>query len=93
VFGEIEELRERAAERLRELESRGIEDAMLYDARDSSVGGTHAMFVFRGRPDEYNLPARPDVPTVHLRSGWTSAAIAAVLMVVGTVTAFAVPRE
>jgi formate dehydrogenase iron-sulfur subunit len=93
VFGEIGELRERAAARLRELKSRGIEDATVYDPRDSSVGGTHAMFVFRGRPEEYNLPATPDVPTVHLRSGWTAAAIAAVLMVIGTVTALAAPRK
>ena len=78
---------------LRELHSRGIDDAMLYDARDSSVGGTHAMFIFRGEPDDYNLPAHPDVPTVHLRSGWTSAAFAAGLMVVGTVFAFARWRE
>jgi len=93
LFGDIEDLRARAEARLRELESRGIDDAMLYDARDSSVGGTHAMFIFRGEPDEYNLPAHPDVPTVHLRSGWTSAAFAAALMVVGTVFAFAGPRE
>ena len=51
------------------------------------------MFIFRGEPDEYNLPAHPDVPTVHLRTGWTSAAFAAALMVVGTVFAFAGPRE
>ena len=66
---------------------------MLYDARESSVGGTHAMFIFRGDPEDYNLPAHPDVPTVHLRRGWTSAAVAAALMVVGTMFAFAGPRE
>src|SRR6478672_4682554 len=75
LFGEIEDLRARAASRLHELESRGIQDAMLYDARESSVGGTHAMFIFRGDPEDYNLPVHPDVPTVHLRRGWTSAAV------------------
>ena len=53
-----------------------------------SVGGTHAIFIFRGRPEEYNLPPAPEVPTVHLRKGWTSAAIAAGLMLIGTAVAF-----
>jgi len=66
---------------------------MLYDPQESSVGGTHAMFIFRGEPEEYNLPAHPEVPTVHLRSGWTSAAVGAALMVVGTVLAFMTPSE
>jgi formate dehydrogenase iron-sulfur subunit len=88
LFGEIEELHARGVKRVEELRSRGIDDAVLYDARDSSVGGTHAMFVFRGRPEEYNLPSAPDVPTVHLRAGWEGAAVAAGLMLVGTALAF-----
>jgi formate dehydrogenase iron-sulfur subunit len=88
VFGELEELHARGVQRVEELRSRGIDDAVLYDARDSSVGGTHAMFVFRGRPEEYNLPSAPDVPTVHLRAGWEGAAVAAGLMLVGTALAF-----
>jgi formate dehydrogenase iron-sulfur subunit len=88
-FGDIEDLRARAARRIDELKSRGIDDAMLYDGRGTSIGGTHAMFIFRGRPEEYNLPSAPEVPTVHLRSGWTSAALAAGLMLIGTVLAFA----
>jgi formate dehydrogenase iron-sulfur subunit len=88
VFGEIEDIRTRAAARVKELHARGIDDAVLYDASGSSVCGTHAMFIFRGRPEEYNLPAAPDVPTIHLRSGWRSAALAAGLMVLGTALAF-----
>lgn len=48
------------------------------------------MFVFRGSPEEYNLPSAPDVPTVHLKAGWQGAAVAAGLMLVGTVLAFLV---
>jgi formate dehydrogenase iron-sulfur subunit len=89
LFGEVEELRERAARRLDTLRSRGMEDAVLYDASNGSVGGSRAMFIFRGRPDEYNLPSAPDVPTVHLRAGWSSALLAAGMMVLGTALAFA----
>ncbi len=88
VFGELEGLRARAARRLEELRSKGIDDAVLYDARDTSVGGTHAMFIVRGAPADYNLPAAPDAPAVHLRAGWLSAAAAAALMLAGTALAF-----
>jgi hypothetical protein len=50
------------------------------------------MFIFRGRPEEYNLPSSPEVPAVHLRSGWQSAAVAAGLMLAGVALAFATGR-
>ena len=87
-FGEIDELRTRADARVAELRARGIDDAVVYDPRDSSVGGTHAIFVVRGRPEEYNLPPNPEVPTVHLRDGWASVGVAAGLMLLGTMAAF-----
>jgi formate dehydrogenase iron-sulfur subunit len=87
-FGDLDDLRERAANRIAELNSRGITDATVYDGRGTSVGGTHAIFIFRGGPEEYNLPPAPEVPTVHLRKGWSSAAIAAGLMLIGTAVAF-----
>jgi formate dehydrogenase iron-sulfur subunit len=87
-FGEIEDLRERATRRLDELRPRGIDDAQLYDGSGGSVRATYAMFIFRGNPEEYNLPATPDAPTVHLRSGWRSATLAAGLMLAGVALAF-----
>ncbi|HSC27993.1 MAG TPA: 4Fe-4S dicluster domain-containing protein [Vicinamibacterales bacterium] len=92
-FGDLDELRARATTRIDELRARGIDDATLYDARESSVGGTHAMFIFRGAPEEYNLPSAPDVPTVHLRTGWQSAVVAASLMLAGTALAFLSERS
>jgi formate dehydrogenase iron-sulfur subunit len=87
-FGEIETLRAAAADRVEVLRSRGIDDAIVYDPRDSSVGGTHAIFIFRGRPEEYNLPSAPEVPTVLLKPAWGAAAMAAGLMAAGTLLAF-----
>ena len=87
-FGEIGELRERAARRVADLRAGGIDDVRVYDPRDTSVGGTHAMFIFRGNPEDYNLPASPEAPMVHLRSGWRSAAAAAALMLAGVTLAF-----
>jgi formate dehydrogenase iron-sulfur subunit len=84
AFGEIEDLQRRANERVDELHQRGIADARLYDPRDTSVGGVHAMFIVRGDPAAYNLPPAPEVPTAYLRTGWISAAASALLILGGT---------
>ena len=87
-FGEIDEMRSRARARVDELSARGITDAVVYDPVESSVGGTHAIFVLRGKPEDYNLPTSPEVPTVHLRTGWAGATVAAGLMLLGSAAAF-----
>jgi hypothetical protein len=46
------------------------------------------MFIVRGDPEAYNLPTRPEVPTVYLRDGWRSAAAAALFAIAGTALAF-----
>jgi formate dehydrogenase iron-sulfur subunit len=92
-FGDLDELRARAIARVAELKTRGIDDAMVYGLDEGSVGGTHALFVFRGRPEDYNLPVSPETPSVHLRSGWASAAIAAAAMLAGTALAFLSDRR
>jgi formate dehydrogenase iron-sulfur subunit len=88
LFGEIEDLRGRATERVETLRARGVEDATLYDASDTSVGGTHAMFIVRGDVRAYNLPRAPEAPAVHLAKGWRSAAIAAGAMLLITALSF-----
>jgi len=87
-FGEITELRQKAEDRIEELHRRGIDDAVIYDPAETSVRGTHAMFIIRGDPRTYNLPPSPEVPTVHLKKAWTSSAIAAGLLLGGTLLAF-----
>ena len=74
--------------RLATLQARGMSDARLYDPRDTSVKGIHSMFILRGEPETYNLPPKPEVPTVYLRDGWKSAAFEAVAMVGAVVASF-----
>jgi formate dehydrogenase iron-sulfur subunit len=87
-FGEIGYLRQASQERLQELRRRGMDDAVIYDPAETSVRGTHAIFIVRGDPRTYNLPPAPEVPTVHLKKAWRSSAIAATLLLGSTLLAF-----
>jgi formate dehydrogenase iron-sulfur subunit len=92
-FGPLEDLRAHADHRLDELRAQGIEDAVVYDPRDTSVGGLHALFLVRGDPREYNLPPAPEVPTARQRTAWRTAALAGALMLAGALAAFGLGRE
>jgi formate dehydrogenase iron-sulfur subunit len=87
-FGKLNELRDEAKERLDRLRAAGYDDANLYDPTETSVGGIHALFIVRGDPRAYNLPPKPEVPTIYLRKGWKSAALAAGMMLGGALLAF-----
>jgi formate dehydrogenase iron-sulfur subunit len=93
LFGDLERMRERAGERLEELRKQGIDDAVVYDPRETSVGGLHAFFLVRGDPKAYNLPPAPEIPTVLLGKAWKSAAAGAFLLLAACAAAFAGPRR
>jgi formate dehydrogenase iron-sulfur subunit len=88
-FGPLEMLREKAEARVEQLHAAGMTDAAIYDPRDTSVGGIHAFFLVRGDARAYNLPASPEVPTALLKPAWTSAAVAAGALALGSILAFA----
>jgi formate dehydrogenase iron-sulfur subunit len=81
-------MREHGLARVEELQRRGYSDARIYDPKDTSVGGTHAMFVILGEPEAYNFPPAPEVPTIHLKSAWTAALISALVVVLVVCLAF-----
>ena len=87
-FGPLDSLQLAAQERLEELHARGMNDATLYDAAETGVGGTHALFIVRGDPRTYNLPPSPEAPVVHNRDGWRASAVGAGLLLLGSVLAF-----
>jgi formate dehydrogenase iron-sulfur subunit len=88
-FGELEHLRQEAQVRVKELQRRGYGDARVYDPQDTSVGGTHAMFVIFGEPEAYNFPPAPEVPTIHMKSAWSAALLSALVVVLVVILAFA----
>jgi formate dehydrogenase iron-sulfur subunit len=87
-FGELEELRLEAQQRIETLRSRGMTDAELYDGKGGSVGGTHALFIVRGDPRSFNLPPQPEVPTRLLKRSWASALFTAAVLALGCFAAF-----
>lgn len=88
-FGELDELRERAAQRVAQLHEAGVADARLYGADpDDGVGGDGAFFLLLDEPEVYGLPPDPVVTTRDLPAMWRHAAAAAALGIAGTIAAF-----
>jgi formate dehydrogenase iron-sulfur subunit len=86
-FGPIRDLRERARLRVDQLKQRGEPNAYLYGADDSMLGGLNAFFLLVDRPEVYNLPPDPKLPTRQLQpSSWLSVLGGALVALVGLVS-------
>ena len=84
-FGELEELKERARERVGVLHERGVNEARLYGADDTILeGGLHSFFLLLDEPEVYNLPQNPPRPSKSVvpASLW-AAAVATTLGILG----------
>jgi len=88
-FGDVEELRERANERVEKLHEAGIMDARLYgnDPNDG-VGGTGAFFLLLDEPEVYGFPPDPVVTTRDLPKMFNRATTAALALFAGAVISF-----
>ena len=89
LFGRLDDLRARATQRVQELQARGHKDQHLYDPTETSVRGIHALFLILGEPEAYGLPPKPEIPTIYLKSAWTSAFATAIGALIATLCAFA----
>jgi formate dehydrogenase iron-sulfur subunit len=88
-FGPLDELRARAAHRLRQLHGAGIEDARLYGHDPSDgVGGDGAFFLLLDEPEVYGLPPDPVVTTRDVADMWRHVAGAAAALLVGVASTF-----
>ena len=78
MFGDIADLKVLARERLARLEARGDAGApSLYgidERAQPGTGGLNAFFLLQDRPEAYNLPPDPVVPTEHGKRSWIAAA-------------------
>jgi formate dehydrogenase iron-sulfur subunit len=93
-FGPLDELRERAEQRLAELHAAGVTQASLYGADpDDGIGGAGAFFLLLDRPEVYGLPPDPVVTSRDLPAMWRWAGVAAGVLAAGVVAAFAGRRK
>ena len=79
-YGELVQLRVRAKERVDQLQASGMTRAYLYGAEAADQPGTdglHAFFLLLDKPEAYNLPPDPVVPTRPAKRSWLSMAGAA----------------
>jgi formate dehydrogenase iron-sulfur subunit len=82
-FGDLEELREKAAARVDRLREQGMEEAYLYGADPASQPGTdglNAFFLLVDKPEAYNLPPEPVAPLKVVAPAWRAFAGAALGM-------------
>jgi formate dehydrogenase iron-sulfur subunit len=93
-FGPLEELRERADDRLQTLRERGVDDARLY-LRDEAdgIGGAGAFFLLLDEPEVYGFPPDPVSTTRDVPRVWRAAAVAAGVVVAAVAAAVAGGRR
>jgi formate dehydrogenase iron-sulfur subunit len=88
-FGPLDELRQRADERLEKLHAEGWNGAQLYlRDPDDGIGGAGAFFLLLDDPEVYGLPPDPQVTTRFLPQMYANMGVAAAAIVVGVLGAF-----
>src|SRR3954452_2377788 len=89
-FGLLEDLRQRAAERVEQLHDAGIDDARLYgEDPEDGVGGAGAFFLLLDEPEVYGFPPDPIVSTRDLPRMYGHALVAAAGAMAAAVATFA----
>jgi formate dehydrogenase iron-sulfur subunit len=88
-FGPLDELRERAGQRVSELHDSGVADARLYlEDPGDGIGGAGAFFLLLDEPEVYGLPPDPVVTTRDLPRMWRHVATAAAALAGGGLAAW-----
>ena len=94
-FGPVDELLQRAQERVHELRQRGIPaylygtDGVMEDECDTShLEGLNCFFLLIDRPEVYNLPAVPKRPSSNTGRGLATSALAALGLTAAALLAF-----
>jgi formate dehydrogenase iron-sulfur subunit len=88
-FGPVDELRQRAERRVEFLRRDGAPQAYLYGADpNQEVGQLHAFFLLTDRPEVYNLPPAPSLPSKRVMPGLLSGLLTMAGLALATAVAF-----
>jgi len=93
-FGEVEELQQRAGQRVQALHTQGVPSAYLYGTPGApgatgDIGSLNAFFLLIDRPEVYNLPAAPVLPQSRERKSLTNGLLTMAALGLGVVLTFA----
>jgi formate dehydrogenase iron-sulfur subunit len=87
-FGPIEELRERARQRVAELHERGVSDAYLYgETPTESYSELNSFYLLVDRPSTYGLPEAPFNPWLRMKGDYLRAIGGALIAIAGFLAA------
>ncbi|MBN9393401.1 MAG: 4Fe-4S dicluster domain-containing protein [Chloroflexi bacterium] len=83
TFGDLDDLKMRARQRVAELHARGETSAYLYGVdEETEVGDLNAFFLLKAEPEAYGLPVAASLPQNRVTKGFVAGfAVAAVLSV------------
>jgi len=87
-FGKIDDLRQRAKNRVAQLHRQGAPEAYLYGEDDKVLGGLNSFYLLMDTPETYGLPSNPKVPSrgVVRSSFWS--VFTAIMTALGVLFAF-----
>lgn len=78
TFGNVEELKDKARQRVGELHEHGNTSAYLYGVdEETSVGDLNAFFLLMDKPEAYGLPQKPILPQTRVYPGYIASVVAA----------------
>ena len=92
MFGDVEDLKVIADERVATLHSKGYDNAFIYGTPEiggtGGIGGNHSKFILMDEPETYNLPAHPFMPQVKVKGAFVASSIAAAALTAVVALAF-----
>jgi formate dehydrogenase iron-sulfur subunit len=96
-FGPLDELRDRARDRVETLHARGVPEARLYgdaggEGATNGVGSLASFFLLLDHPNVYGLPVAPRLPARNVVPAALASLGASLLLVAATAVALARPR-
>jgi formate dehydrogenase iron-sulfur subunit len=94
LFGPVAELQQKARERVEKLTAQG-KDVQLYGLGPAmgAVGDLNAFFLLPDRPEVFNLPPQPVLPSTFQRAAYTSAFLGALVLGLATIAVLREPAR
>ena len=92
-FGPVSKLREKAERRMAHLHEIGIEEAYLYGVpggpgASGGIDQLHAISLLLDRPETYNLPTAPTLPSQRIKPGFLAGLLTMAAVALSALVAF-----